>query len=110
MFKKNIVLIGMMAAGKTTIGFNLAKKLNYNFFDIDSEIEKSENEKIVDIFQNKGEDYFRKIEEKITLFFSKKNNVVFSSIFLKYPSPLFSNILTIFSFSYFSISVSISTN
>ncbi len=46
----------MMAAGKTTIGFNLAKKLNYNFFDIDSEIETSENEKIVDIFQNKGKD------------------------------------------------------
>ncbi len=67
-----------MAAGKTTIGFNLAKKLNYNFFDIDSEIEKSENEKIVDIFQNKGEDYFRKIEEKITLFFLEKKNSVIS--------------------------------
>ena len=36
MVKKNIVLIGMMAAGKTTIGFRLAKKLNYNFFDIEN--------------------------------------------------------------------------
>ena len=35
----------MMAAGKTTIGFKLAKKLNYQFIDVDSEIEKSENEK-----------------------------------------------------------------
>jgi len=78
MGKKNIVLIGMMAAGKTTIGFKLAKKLNYNFFDIDSEIEKSENEKIIDIFQNKGEGYFRKIEEKIALAFLEKNNCVIS--------------------------------
>ena len=67
MLKKNIVLIGMMAAGKTTIGFKLAKKLNYQFIDVDSEIEKSENEKIIDIFQKRGEDYFRKLEEKKTL-------------------------------------------
>ena len=78
MFKKNIVLIGMMAAGKTTIGFKLAKKLNYNFIDIDTEIEKSENEKIINIFQNKGEIYFRQIEEKISLIFLEKNNYVIS--------------------------------
>ena len=78
MVKKNIVLIGMMAAGKTTIGFKLAEKLNYNFFDIDAEIEKSENEKIANIFQKKGEGYFRKIEEKIALVFLEKNNCVIS--------------------------------
>ena len=78
MHKKNIVLIGMMAAGKTTIGFKLAKKLEYEFFDIDSEIEKSENEKIIDIFQNKGEKYFRKIEEEISLAFLDKNKSVIS--------------------------------
>ena len=78
MIKKNIVLIGMMAAGKSTIGFKLAKRLNYNFFDIDTEIEKLENEKIIDIFQNKGENYFRKIEEKISLVFLEKNKSVIS--------------------------------
>ena len=78
MFKKNIVLIGMMAAGKTTIGFKLAKKIKYEFFDIDSEIEKSENKKILDIFKSKGEENFRRIEEQITLLFLEKNRSVIS--------------------------------
>tara|TARA_Y100000590_G_scaffold435078_1_gene554097 strand:+ start:833 stop:1354 length:522 start_codon:yes stop_codon:yes gene_type:complete len=78
MIKKNIVLIGMMAAGKTTIGFKLANKLNYKFCDIDAEIERLENEKIVNIFQNKGEKYFRKIEEKMSLTNLEKNKFVIS--------------------------------
>ena len=78
MLKKNIVLIGMMAAGKTTIGFKLAKKLKFHFIDIDSQIEKSENKKIIDIFKDKGEEYFRKIEEKVTLSYLNKTNSVIS--------------------------------
>lgn len=67
-----------MAAGKTTIGFKLAKKLKYQFIDIDNEIEKSENEKISNIFLNKGEEFFRKIEEKKTLLFLEKSRCVIS--------------------------------
>ena len=78
MIKKNIVLIGMMAAGKSTIGFKLAKKLKYQFIDIDNEIEKSEKEKISNIFLNKGEEFFRKIEEKKTLLFLEKSRCVIS--------------------------------
>ena len=78
MIKKNIVLIGMMGAGKTTIGFKLAKKLNYRFIDIDSEIEKLEKQKIIDIFNLKGESYFRRIEEKISLDNLDRNNTIIS--------------------------------
>ena len=78
MVKKNIVLIGMMASGKTTIGFKLAKKLKYQFIDIDTEIEKSEKEKITEIFDLRGEEYFRKIEEKKTLFFLEKSKSIIS--------------------------------
>ena len=68
----------MMAAGKSTIGFKLAKRLNFNFFDIDNEIEKSEGQKIINIFVDKGEGHFRKVEEKISLIFLEKKNCVIS--------------------------------
>ena len=62
---RNIVLLGHMGCGKTTIGKNLARKLKYNFIDTDYEIEKSTDSKINTIFLNKGEHEFRKIEEDI---------------------------------------------
>ena len=64
---KNIVLLGMMGSGKSTIGYLLSKNINFNFLDIDKFIEKEAGLKIYDIFQRKGEIYFRNLEEKITL-------------------------------------------
>ena len=66
----------MMGVGKSTIGKKLAKKLKLEFIDIDQVIETKEKQKIKDIFKNKGEDYFRKIEKKITLEILKKTNLV----------------------------------
>ena len=65
--KKNLVFVGMMGSGKTSIGSLVAKKLKLKFFDIDAEIEKEHDMKITEIFESKGESFFRKIEEKITL-------------------------------------------
>ena len=64
---KNLVLIGMMGSGKSTVGGELAQKLKLGFIDTDKEIEKLEKKTIKKIFDINGEDYFRKIEEKIVL-------------------------------------------
>ena len=61
---KTIILTGMMGAGKTTIAHILGEKLNINSIDIDTLIEQNEGEKISEIFSNKGEEYFRKIEKR----------------------------------------------
>ena len=65
MRKSNIILIGFMGSGKTTVGKILAKNLHYSFVDSDEEIEKQEQELIVDIFKEQGETYFRKIEHEM---------------------------------------------
>ncbi|MEL0652323.1 shikimate kinase [Algibacter sp. TI.3.09] len=57
-----IVLMGYMASGKSTIGKRLAKKLNYNFIDLDDLIESKENASVSEVFKSKGEIYFRKQE------------------------------------------------
>ena len=65
--KKNLVFIGMMGSGKSSIGSMVSKKLNLNFFDIDQLIENDQKMKISKIFEIKGENSFRDIEKKITL-------------------------------------------
>ena len=76
--KKNIVLIGMMGSGKSSIGKILSKKLNLDFIDIDNKIEKEENSTISDIFKKKGEIYFRKIEESLSIKYLNLENKVIS--------------------------------
>jgi shikimate kinase len=65
--KENLVFLGMMGSGKSSIGSLVSKKLNINFIDVDIEIEKKLDLKISEIFENKGEKYFRQIEEAETL-------------------------------------------
>ena len=76
--KENLVFLGMMGSGKTSIGSLVAKKLNLDFIDIDKEIENEFGQSIKKIFETKGEDYFRKFEEKITLEKLKLNSMVIS--------------------------------
>ena len=68
-----IILLGYMGSGKTTIGIQLAKKLFLNFTDLDEFIEEKEQKSIKEIFEQKGEIYFRKIEHKYLKQFIKEN-------------------------------------
>ena len=65
--KKNIVLVGFMGSGKTSIGRALAKKLNYLHIDTDKVIEKEKNMNISNIFDFYGENYFRELEQDIII-------------------------------------------
>ena len=67
-----------MGVGKSTVGKELSKKLGYKFIDMDNLIEKKENMTITKIFRVKGENYFRKIEENLTLNTLKDKKVVIS--------------------------------
>ena len=73
---KNIVFLGMMGSGKTSIGSSISKKFKKNFFDTDQFIEDKLNMKITKIFREKGEIFFREQEEKVTLDLLKKKNIV----------------------------------
>jgi shikimate kinase len=64
---KNLIFLGMMGSGKSSIGDLVSKKLNLPFIDIDNLIVKNVGMSISEIFNKKGEYYFRNLEEKITL-------------------------------------------
>ncbi len=74
--RKNLVLLGMMSVGKTTIGKIVAKKQGLEFIDTDINIEKKCSMKISEIFKKKGERFFRIEEEKEVLKSLTKNNCV----------------------------------
>lgn len=62
---RTIVLVGLMGAGKTTVGRRLAKRLGLEFADSDFEIEKAAQMSVNDIFANYGEEYFRSGERRV---------------------------------------------
>ena len=74
---KNLVFLGMMGSGKSSIGKLVSKKLSLTFIDIDNLIVKATGMNISELFEKKGENYFRNLEEKITIKSLKKiNNIV----------------------------------
>lgn len=74
----NVILIGFMGCGKTTVGIKLSYRLRMPFLDTDKEIEKEQRKQISDIFEKEGEDFFRDLEtgylQSLQLF--SKNQVI----------------------------------
>ena len=76
---KNIVLVGMMGSGKTTVGSLIAQKIHASYIDIDSLIEKEAGKSINQIFETYGEELFRKLETKTIKKYSAYHNQVVST-------------------------------
>ncbi|WP_290459501.1 shikimate kinase [Romboutsia ilealis] len=74
-----IILIGFMGVGKTSVGKQLARKLDFNFIDTDYEIERLSNKSIPEIFEQYGENYFRKLENSILEKFVKNEDIVIAT-------------------------------
>lgn len=72
----NIFLIGFMGCGKSTIGKKLAKLIDYDFIDFDQLIENKEKLNINDIFNLKGEGYFRELETTLLNNLNSKNTII----------------------------------
>lgn len=72
----NIVLVGFMGTGKTTIAKRLADRLNMRYVSTDELIEKREGMSIPEIFSKKGESYFRKVEKEVVKEVSDFNKAV----------------------------------
>tara|TARA_B100001741_G_C16527175_1_gene587657 strand:- start:1120 stop:1647 length:528 start_codon:yes stop_codon:yes gene_type:complete len=75
---KNICFVGFMGSGKSILGKDLSKLYNIEFFDSDLEIEKKIGKSINQIFIDSGEEYFRKIEEKVCIDLLKVENCIIS--------------------------------
>ncbi len=74
----NIMLIGFMGVGKTTISRGLSKKFNIPEIDMDAEIVKRENMEITEIFDKYGEEYFRKKETECLIDIQKRKGRIVS--------------------------------
>ncbi|MFP9138749.1 shikimate kinase [Devosia sp. XGJD_8] len=76
---KPLVLVGMMGAGKTTVGRRLANRLGRHFLDSDEEIEKAAQMSIPEIFEQRGEPEFRAGETRVIARVLKESNVVLAT-------------------------------
>ena len=74
----NLVLIGFMGAGKSTVARCLKEQLGMEIVEMDQEIERQQSLSIPEIFERYGEEYFRNLETKLLIEMQKKSGVILS--------------------------------
>lgn len=74
--KRNVYLLGFMAAGKTTVGRSLSRELGWEFIDVDEVIEQRAGRSIREIFREHGESFFRRLEKELIAEISARDGVV----------------------------------
>ena len=74
----NVVLIGFMASGKTSVGRRIAKRLGFRFLDMDHFIEQEQGRTISEIFATEGEPHFRALETGLLRRLTQHDNTVIS--------------------------------
>jgi shikimate kinase len=79
MQRNNIVLVGFMGTGKSTVGRFLAEKLGWELIDTDHYIEKQQKMSIAELFNKHGEPYFREMETRAILEIMEKSNQVIAT-------------------------------
>lgn len=77
--RENIILIGFMGVGKTSLGKLLAQKLGCGFIDLDEKIEHDANLTIPQIFEKYGEKYFRELEKASVKEVCTKKNIIIAT-------------------------------
>ena len=74
-----IYLVGFMGSGKSSVGKRLAKKLDYSFVDLDDEAERLAGKTVTEIFQLRGEEHFRKLEQQALKLSAQLQNAVIAT-------------------------------
>ena len=105
--KKNIVLIGMPAVGKSTIGNLLAQKIGFDFLDSDDLIQSKEQKTLAQIIIEKGLDQFLQIEESHIVSISCKNHVIATGGSVVYSKKAMEHLSKLSTIIYLSISLDI---
>ncbi len=72
----NIILIGMPGSGKSTVGVLFAKNMNYRFLDVDFLIQEHEGKRLYEVIEEKGNDYFLSVEDKINASLDVERTVI----------------------------------